>query len=129
MEHWSFVSLLTSLNGLAKHRQECFSDFQPLTYCLQHSFNFDIHADPLGAGATMAVCAAIYVKSFDADVGGSQTTVAPPFGRTKQADYWSPGSDGQMRRPGISTNVNLRPLREFVETLQGKTYCPRLAGL
>src|SRR5258705_13221527 len=111
MENWSFVTLLASLNGLSRHRQECLSFFQPLAYRLQHSFNFDVHADPLGTGATMAVCAAIYVNSFDADIGGSQAAVAPPFGGTKQADYWSPGSDGQMGRAGVPTNVDLRPFR------------------
>src|SRR5258705_8412042 len=126
---YPLLTSLTSLNSLAHHRKQYSSYFQPLAYCLQHSFNLDVHADPLGTGASMAVCAAIYVNSLDANVGSAQAAVAPPLRGTKQAHYRSASRNGQMGWAGIAPNVNLCPLRELVETLQRKTDRMRFAGL
>ena len=68
----------------------------------------------------MAVSAAINVNSLNADVGRAQTSIAPPFRRTKQANDGRARGDGQMRGAGVSADINLRAFGQFVETLSMK---------
>src|SRR5882724_13675654 len=112
---------LTKLKTLSRialdYNRERPSRLQSLPYRLKHSFDFDVHTDPLGAGSAMAVSATINVYSFNANVARTQTSVAPPFRRTKQANDWRAGGDGQMGRASVSADIDLRAFGQLVETL------------
>src|ERR1043166_8417473 len=58
---------------------------QSLAGGLDHARHLDVHADPVRAGATVAVGAAINVRALDADIFGAGASVAPPLGRPEQS--------------------------------------------
>jgi hypothetical protein len=70
-------------SDLTVDRQECLSYFQPLSHCLKHSRNFNVHTDPFITSATMTVFAAINIHALNANILAAWTAIAPPFGWTK----------------------------------------------
>jgi hypothetical protein len=80
----------------------------------------------------MAICAAVDINPLNADVVWMQTTVTPPFRRTKQADNRGARRYGQMRWASVAAYVNFRASSQFVESFQRKAYrvsLARFAGL
>src|SRR5947209_8329998 len=68
------------------------------------------------------------VVTLDAHVVRVRTAVAPPFRWTEQSDNGSASRDCQVRRPGITTNINLRLFCQRMESFQRKRNCSRFAG-
>jgi hypothetical protein len=75
---------------------------------MQYSLDVNVHADPFGARAPVAINPAINVRSLNTDVVGKGAPVAPPFSWTKQSDHRRASRDSEMSRASIASHVNLR---------------------
>src|SRR5262249_7651661 len=94
---------------------------QPLINGLQHSLNINIHANPFGTRAPVAINPAIDVVSFYANVIRIQASVTPPLSRSKKTDDWCPRCYSQVCWPGVATHVDFGLSHQGVEPFQRKT--------
>src|SRR5712692_7666606 len=101
---------------------------QTIRYRVQHALNIDVHANPFRARATMTIHATIDVVTLDAHVIRIRASVPPPLGWSEQSDNRCAGRHCQMSWARITTDVNLRALRERMKAFQRKTNYSSLAG-
>src|SRR5205085_11012228 len=93
---------------------------QSLASEIKNLLNRYIHANPLRAGAAMAINATIDVVALYADVFGARATVSPPFSRTEESGDGRARSNGQMSRSCIAANIKIRPLCQSKKAFQGR---------
>src|SRR5687767_9328577 len=67
----------------------------------------------------MTVRAATDIESLDALVVRIETAVTPPLGGSKDADDRRTCRDGEVCRPSVAADVDLRFFGKLVETFQG----------
>src|SRR5438067_746175 len=79
---------------------------QPMFDRRKDSVDVRVHADPLAARPAMAIDAAVYVGSLDADVVRVDAAVSPPFRRAEKADDRRSGGDGNVRRARVAADVD-----------------------
>ena len=65
----------------------------------------------------MTVYPAPDIVALNADIARRQTAVSPPFRWPKYANDRGIGCDRDVRRSGISANINARAFSQFIEAL------------
>jgi hypothetical protein len=76
----------------------------------------------------MTIGAAIDVRTFDANVVRVRAAVAPPFGRTENADNRRAAAIARCVGPGVAADVNFSAFRQFVKSFQARLPPLNFAG-
>src|SRR5947209_6740707 len=94
---------------------------QPLASEIENLLNRYVHANPLRAGAPMAIRATVNVIALYADVFRAGRAVSPPLGRSEKSGDGRSGSDSQVSRSCISANIKTRALCQSEKSFKGWT--------